>query len=154
MPESVLEDWGPKTQPGEEQFTPIPEVDESSPAAPAATDTVPTTSALPSEAAEAAETPGNRSADSAKAKPAPEPDPAPTQVRPAAEAVTPAGAISPHSEPLIGPLSANPAADQARLGLPRTQVFKPLKSKALQGAHLDLTALVEQPSTAPPTETP
>jgi poly-gamma-glutamate synthesis protein (capsule biosynthesis protein) len=138
--ESVLEEWGPKTQPGEE-FAPIPEAESPFPSGP-----VPTTSALPVETIEAL--PEQRPSDQAEQN-ADEAALEPVEA-------TPVEAISPHSEPLIGPLSmaipaaletgAMPPTDLA-LGRPQTQVFKPLNPNA---AKHNLTALADGPMTATP----
>ncbi len=143
LEEPVLKEWGPKTQPNQEQFVPIPEVEPSLPPELAPVAPAPTTSTLPN--VEAVEPPLAHGSDASQAAPGD---------RPAVKATEPPpyGSISPHGEPLVGPLSAHPAAASepvatAQLGFPQTQVFQPLNSG---DARPDLAALADQH----PAETP
>ncbi|MGD1905772.1 MAG: CapA family protein [Leptolyngbyaceae cyanobacterium] len=158
-----LEEWGPKTGPAEE-FAPIPEVESSFPPDPA-----PTTSVLPTS--ESAETlsEGQGDADEpvdAESVSEPFPD---QKVHEPIEPELPE-AISPHGEPLVGPLSLDTTEPEPRvvgiaapkgldqssrsvahaqleLGLPSTKVFPPAKFNAVLP---NLTALAD----SRPTETP
>ncbi|MBF2033923.1 MAG: CapA family protein [Leptolyngbyaceae cyanobacterium T60_A2020_046] len=112
IPDGLLDEWGPKTQPNEGTFTPVPEQPTAPTAPTAGPRPTPATSALPTVVDGSLEAEPSRS--------------------PAT------GAIGPYSEPLIGPLSAVPsppapdavAEAKARLGLPETRVLKPLAEEA------------------------